>query len=224
MNSFQEIRKLDAPLAEKLRVYEAQQRETSPETAASYDAFVARLEESGAIENAPRIGEVMFPFALPDAYGRIVSSVDLLRQGPLVVSFNRGSWCSYCMLELTALGDAFSEIQAAGASIVSVMPDRAARTRSICEAFSLPFPVLTDLDNGYALANGLMTYLDRNLQDAMADAGIDLEDMQGNGAGFIPVPATYVVAPDGKILGGGAAVDFRRRVPVATILEALQRA
>ena len=222
MSSFQDFRDLDAPLPEKLRAYEAQQREASPQTAAAYDTFIARLQAGGAIDAAPKVGDVLPPFALPDAYGRIVSSNDLLKTGPLVVSFNRGSWCSYCMLELTSLGDAFPEIREAGGSIVSVMPDRAKRTRSLCEAFNLPFPVLTDLDNGYALANGLMICMGRELQDIMAAAAIDLEDMQGNGAGFIPVPATYIVATDGRIIGGGADVDFRRRVSVATILEALR--
>lgn len=222
MTSFQDLRERDAPLEEKLRAYEALQRQNSPEYAAVYDRLIDRLDAAGAIEAAPGRGDKLAPFALPDADGRIVSSDLLLRDGPLVVSFNRGTWCSYCLLELTSLGDAHADIRAAGASVVSVMPDRAARTKNLCHAFNLPFPVVTDLDNGYALANGLMMYTGRELQELMAASGIDLEDVQGNQAGFIPIPATYVLAQDGTIIGGGADIDFRRRVPVEDILAALR--
>ena len=221
MNGFEDFRGLDVPLEEKLRAYETRQRETEPEIAALYDAFVARVGSAGASEAAPKLGEKLPPFALPDSQGRLVSSKALLHDGPLVVSFNRGSWCSYCLLELTALADAHADICALGASIVSVMPDRAARTKSICEAFNLPFPVLSDIDNGYALANGLMISLGQDLRAMMADAGIDLEEDQGNDAGFVPIPATFVVAQDGRIVGGSADIDFRHRFAVASILDAL---
>ena len=213
---------MDAPLQEKLRAYESRQRAADSKTAALYDAFLARLEAGEAANSAPKFGDYLPSFALPDANGRLISSNALLRKGPLVVSFNRGTWCSYCLLELTSLGDAYSEIRALGASIVSVMPDRAARTKSIQEAFNLPFPVLTDIDNGYALASGLMISLGPDLREMMAAAGIDLQERQGNDAGFVPIPATYVVAQDGRIISGGADIDFRHRFPVASILDALR--
>lgn len=212
---------LDAPLTEKLRAHGDNQRVADPAIAAAYDAFVRRLKQSDAIASAPGIGDLLPPFALPDAQGHITSSADFLRSGPLVVSFNRGAWCSYCMLELTALADAFSEIRKAGAAIVSVMPDRARQTKEICAALSLPFPILTDIDNGYALASGLMVSLDPDIRANMQKAGINLETIQGNTAGFLPVPATYVVDRDSKVIGGGVDADFRRRVPTGSILEAL---
>ena len=33
----------------------------------------------------------------------MVNSADLLRRGPLVLSFYRGVWCPYCDMELQAL-------------------------------------------------------------------------------------------------------------------------
>ncbi|WP_161973793.1 peroxiredoxin-like family protein [Hwanghaeella grinnelliae] len=222
MSGLEDLLGLDAPLEEKLRAYESRQRAAGSKTAALYDAFIARLDAGEAADTAPKRGDFLPPFALPNADGELVSSGALLRDGPLVVSFNRGTWCSYCLLELSALGEAYSEIRAQNASIVSVMPDRAARTKSIQEAFNLPFQILTDIDNGYALTSGLMISLGPELREQMTAAGIDLEERQGNDAGFVPIPATYIVAQDGRIVGGGADIDFRRRFPVASILDALR--
>ena len=50
--------------------------------------------------------------SLKDAEGNIVSSVELLKRGPLVVSFYRGVWCPYCNMELQAiLADPRGEVE-----------------------------------------------------------------------------------------------------------------
>jgi hypothetical protein len=53
----------------------------------------AELIASGAADRASPIGEYAPSFSLKDAEGNIVSSVELLKRGPLVVSFYRGVWC-----------------------------------------------------------------------------------------------------------------------------------
>src|ERR1700728_1471789 len=50
-------------------------------------------------------------FSLSDQNGATVSSADLLAQGPLVVSFFRGTWCPYCDAEIAALADAYPQIR-----------------------------------------------------------------------------------------------------------------
>lgn len=53
---------------------------------------VEKLVKSGIANNAIKAGETLPKFALPDEKGDLVSSQDLLAQGPLVVSFYRGVW------------------------------------------------------------------------------------------------------------------------------------
>ncbi len=50
------------------------------------------LEHSGIVDRSLKIGDTMPGFALSNATGRMVQSVDLLAHGPLVVSFYRGGW------------------------------------------------------------------------------------------------------------------------------------
>jgi hypothetical protein len=51
-----------------------------------------KLEDSGLVERALHKGDRLKPFTLPDLHGVMVSSIDLLEQGPLVINFYRGSW------------------------------------------------------------------------------------------------------------------------------------
>jgi peroxiredoxin len=87
------------------------------------DRLIARLADNGVGVTAPRPGEPMPPFLLPDETGRLVSLPRLLEDGPLVVSFNRGHWCPYCRLNMDALARAETEIASLGAQVVAISPE-----------------------------------------------------------------------------------------------------
>lgn len=50
------------------------------------------LRESGIMEKAQGTGGILPEFELLDIHNNPVSSVDLLKQGPLVLTFYRGDW------------------------------------------------------------------------------------------------------------------------------------
>ncbi len=50
------------------------------------------LQNSGIMDHVLKVGENAPGFTLPDVQGQMVSSSDLLRKGPLVISFYRGVW------------------------------------------------------------------------------------------------------------------------------------
>ena len=109
----------------------------------------------------------MPPFLLPDETGRLVSLTSLLEKGPVAVMFYRGHWCPYCRLNVRAVIQAQDRIRALGAQTVAIMPE----TQQFAEKFkadaSAPFPVLTDLDNGYALSLNLAIWLGSEIQRSL---------------------------------------------------------
>lgn len=223
MSDFDDVRCLDAPLADKLEVNFARLLGRAPEIANAYVDIIERLRHAGAGDAALSVGQNLPEFALPDRRGHVVRMTDLLSGGPLVVSFNRGHWCSFCRLELLALSQALPEIKAHGASLASIMPDTARLTARLERDFQLGFPILTDIDNGYALQAGLMVALGPALANLLRAAGTDLAEFQGNQAWFVPIPATYVVAPSGEIVASHVDPDFRIRMAPGDILAALDR-
>src|SRR5215472_8220677 len=158
-HAFERVRDLDLSLQEQLRTFAATVRRERPEFAAAVDRLVARLRQYGAGESAPRIGEPMPPFVLPDEIGRMVSLEELLNQAAVAVTFHRGHWCPYCRININALVQAYRELSASGGQIVAIMPDRQKFIAELKSQSSVPFPILTDMDNGYALSLNLIFWV-----------------------------------------------------------------
>src|SRR5438034_4946866 len=72
----------------------------------------AELIASGQAERALKAGAVAPGFTLTEADDGPIASSDLLARGPVVLSFYRGVWCPYCNIELSALQEAWPQIEA----------------------------------------------------------------------------------------------------------------
>jgi peroxiredoxin len=220
---FREICARDGPLKEKLEDFSKAVRELGLLFAEAYDDLVQRLESGEAGAGAPNVGDPMPTFLLPGSNGRLVSLDDLLRSGPAVISFNRGHWCEYCAIELSTLSQALNALEAAGANVVSIMPETrefVAEASAICGG---RFEILSDIDNGYALDVGLVIWLGDRVREIYLAHGLHLEKYQDSASWFLPIPATYVVGQDGIIAARYVDPDFRRRMEIADIIDAIAR-
>lgn len=214
----------EAPLAERLAEFSAVVRERETPYADAYDELARRLRSANAFAGAPNVGDVMPPFALPDGQSRVHLLEEMLVRGPAVISFNRGHWCPYCMVELNALKQGLARIAAAGAEVVSIMPDMPEYVAKVAADVDYAFLVLSDANNGYALSLDLVMWLGERIKKLELAMEFTLETSQRNGAWFVPIPATFVVAPGGVIVGRFIDPDFRNRMEIDDIVTALRRA
>ena len=76
----------------------------------------------GRITAVGKAGDAAPEFILNDPDGKPVSSTELLKRGPLVISFYRGVWCPYCNLQLRTFQAHLDQILALGAQLVAVSP------------------------------------------------------------------------------------------------------
>lgn len=213
---------MEGTLGERLQAYAAAGRDFFPAYSEAVDRLVARVHENGGGENAPRPGEPMPPFVLPDETGRLVTLPSLISKGPVIVMFYRGHWCPYCRLNVNAVIRARDEIAALGGQIVAIMPE----TQKYAERFKsdsdASFPVLTDLDNGYALSLNLAIWLGTEIQQLLSY--LDLSDFHGNDGCMLPIPATFVVGRDGLVKARFVDPDFRKRMEIDDLLAAVRGA
>lgn len=214
---------LDDALDEKNAGYWEVERRLLPEIDIAYAEFLARIAGNEAAERAPNIGAEMPDFLLPDREGRLIGLAELIAKGPLVLSFNRGHWCPFCHLELKALARQYAEIKDAGGEVISIVPETAEYSAAMSRSYALPFDVLTDLDLGYALENGLVVAPGEEIKRLYRSYGLDLPRYQGNPGWFMPIPATFIVDRSGIVRSRHVDPDFRRRMSIAHILEALQQ-
>jgi peroxiredoxin len=207
----------------QLSAYGERSRLDRPDISSAYDELVRRLEALDRGEIGPPLGAQMPGFTLPDESGRLVSLDGLLQSGPLVVSFNRGHWCPYCRLELRSLAAHHDHIRALGASVVSIMPDRAQFTADYAQANDLPFPVLSDIDLGYALSLGLIFWVGPEVQRLYREVGIALERYHGNDGYFLPMAAKFIVGQDGLVKARRVNIEFRERMEPEEVVATLQQ-
>jgi len=222
--AFAEICKMEAPLNERLTAYSDALRALNFPFAEAYDDLVARLKAGEVGAMAPDVGEPMPPFDLPAHSGRLVSLDEILAPGPAVISFNRGHWCPFCKIELATIASHQDEIAARGAQLVSILPERQQFVRRLPQEILSRFIILTDIDNAYALSLGLAMWVGRRVADLMQGHGYRLAEYQGNDGWFVPLPATFVVGADGRVLARRVDPEFRQRMEIADILAALDKA
>lgn len=221
--AFEQARDLDAPLSGRLETFADSVRVASPVFAEMVDRLVTRLKLTGAGATAPVVGDTMPPFMLPDDQGHLVILDELLVKGPVALSFHRGHWCPYCRINTNALAQAQTEVEPFGGQIVAITPDlQHFATALKSDAVAKPFPILTDVDNGYALSLNLAIFVGLEMQKFMKDAGWDIAPFQGNDAWILPIPATFIVGRDSIIRARFLDPDYRKRMAIEVIVDALR--
>src|SRR5258708_2065325 len=220
--AFQQCRDMEGTLNEQLEAYAAAGRTLFRVYGEGVDRRVARMHENGGGENAPRPGDPMPPFILPDDTGRLISLNSLLEKGPVAVMFYRGHWCPYCRLNVRAVIQAYDRITASGGQIVAIMPEIQEFAEKFKSDSHAPFPVLTDLDNGYALSLNLAIWLGTEIQQLLSNQ--DLSNFHGNDGWVLPIPATFVVGRDGVVKARFVDPDFRKRMEIDDLIAALKKA
>ncbi len=103
-------------------------------------------ESAGRHETAraPHMGDPMPDFSLPDSDGRMVSSVDLLGRGPVVLFFYPRDESPGCTVEACAFRDAFAELVDAGATVVGISADTVVSHARFADRHRLPYMLLSD--------------------------------------------------------------------------------
>ncbi len=197
-------------------------RSAPPGRAELYDAEVEELQRVFPIEKAMKVGDHAPDFTLPNPSGRPLSLAGLLRSGPAVVTFYRGGWCPYCNLQLRAYQQVLSEITALGAKLVAISPQLPDGSMTTAEMNRLSFDVLSDDGNRVARSFGLVYSLPQELRAALTSNNKALPGINGDDSWELPLPATYVIAPGGKIVLAEIELDYRERLEPDAIVAALR--
>ncbi|MDJ1183955.1 peroxiredoxin-like family protein [Roseofilum casamattae] len=188
---------------------------------ATMDTATEQLRTSGIIEQACKTGDIAPDFSLPNATGKTVVLSELLKTGPVVVSYYRGQWCPYCNLELRALQQIVPDLRDRNATLVTISPQTPDNSLSTSEKNELTFEVLSDVGNQVARSYGLVFALPESLRPLYQNFGLDIPAHNGDDTFELPIPATYVIAPDGKVALGFVDADYTKRLDPSEILAAL---
>ena len=160
-------------------------------------------------------------FTLPNAKGEQTQLNELLKKGPVVLNFYRGGWCPFCNLEFKSLHDIIPQIQERGATLVGISPELPDSTLNTIEKHQLKFEVLSDVGNKLVRQYGLLMSVPEIVRPLYLEWGLDLPTFNGEDTWELPIPATYVISTDGKIVAAYVNKNYTERMEPTDIIKAL---
>lgn len=186
--------------------------------------LTADLIRSGAAQRALKAGDLAPLFSLVDTTGVPIVSSELLVRGPLIVTFLWGGWCPACEVELAALRDEAASFVECGASLVAITPYTAENNRQSAEETDLTFPILSDRQNRVARAFGLKFKLPHYAISAYKQLGYDFAALNGDESWTLPLPARFVIRPNGTIIYSEVDPDYTRRPEPRELIPVIRKA
>jgi peroxiredoxin len=210
-------------LEQQLAAFKAEFGRSAPaDRHALYETKIEELRASFAMEKAIGVDALAPDFALPDAQGKPVAMSELLRLGPVVVTFYRGGWCPYCNIQLRAYQAALPEITALGARLAAISPQLPDGSLATATKNELTFDVLSDVGNEVARSFGLVYALPEELRVLLRSNNKALPGINGDESWELPIPASYVIDRDRRVALAFLDVDYRNRLDPTAILAALK--
>lgn len=210
-------------LADELQAFEtAFRNRIGAETVAIMDAAEEELIRGGAGTRALRAGAAAPDVTLPDQDGTPRSLTTLLRQGPTVVVFYRGGWCPYCNMTLRAYQRRLPDILAVGGQLVAISPQTPDHSLETAEKNALGFPVLSDVGSVAADRFGIAFPLPEPLRPLYTRFGHGLPAINGTTDWRLPIPATFVIGRDGRIVLSHVDTHYQNRLEPDAAIAALR--
>lgn len=195
----------------------------SKEKIETYEAGIERIARSGVLESALKVGDQAPDFNLPDAAGGKTNLKSLLKKGPVVLIWYRGSWCPYSKAQLSAFKQALIEIKHLGATLVAVSPQIPDSSLAFYEKLNPGFHILSDIGNNAAGSYGIVYTLPKNIKNYYDKSGPDLRAYNGVRNAQLPLAATYVIDKAGMISYAHITADYRERAEPDNVINVLKQ-
>lgn len=184
---------------------------------------MSKIMSAGFGKDAINIGDTVPDFSLIDVNGHDVSLYDVLKKGPVVISFYRGGWCPFCSLEFKALMDIYPKVKLAGAQLIAISPQTHNNSVSTANEQGIEFPVLSDPGNQVTKRFGLLFKMPEAIQLLYKEWGLDVPAANGSDSYELPIPATYIISTNGKVRDAYINVNYTERMEPLEILNALEK-
>lgn len=175
------------------------------------------------LENPLELGETIPNFEIEDPSGGMISLDELLKDGPIVLTFYRGSWCPYCMSELSTVQKRLKKITETGAQVLAISPEIPSETADLVEQKKFGFLFGTDHNNKLAKQLALSFELDAKTIQKYGKYGINVAESNDTEKWELPIPATYVIDTDRTITFAYADEDYSKRADYNKVLKVLRK-
>ena len=210
-------------LQEKLDTLKRHFRSAAPkEVLAVLDEAIQNVIDSDILERALGVGQQAPDFTLKNTSGKKLNLHDMLKKGPVVLTFFRGRWCPNCNLELEALEAWADRFRQEGARLLAISPQVADLNKALKDNKQLSFDLLSDPGNGVADQFGIKYTLSAKLARSYSNIGIRLDEYNGDDSWTLPLAARFIIDGNGTIRYAVVNADYTIRPEPEETLAALK--
>ena len=205
-------------LNDKLQLIQKEMAQNIPvDILNAFGQSLQELIEQNLEDRALKVGDIAPDFTLPDAEGLPVSLYDTLQHNAVIISFFRGNWCPFCMAELTHYQEAINNNLVDSATVIAISPQSIHFNHDLKVQNNLEFRILSDKGNEIADKYGLVFTLQENIREIYKNMGADLELFNSDNTYKLPIPATYLIDKNKKIVFSSVSTNYMERADVCDI-------
>ena len=168
------------------------------------------------------VGHQVKNFTAIDVNSKTVSLEKTLEKGPVVLIFIRGQWCPICNRHMNTIQDSLQYIQEKGAQVVVISPEKPEYIEKTIENSKAEFIVL--YDEGQKISDYFdVTFNPDGKTKAIYNTvlGAKLKESHTDDSERLPIPATFIIDKNKKIIWRQFDPDYKNRSTVADIINAL---
>lgn len=186
--------------------------------------IAAFSQTTNGVEKAKglKVGEQAPNFLAMDADSNQFELQKALKKGPVVLVFYRGFWCPVCNKHLSQLQDSLKLIEATGAKLIAISPEKPEYLNKMEEKTGAQFSLL--YDENYKIATAYdVNYKPTSMQLFTYNValGAKIKKTHTDDAQNLPIPATYIINEKGTIIWRQFDPDYKKRSSVKEILNVL---
>lgn len=177
---------------------------------------------TSAQDAQPLMPGMMAPeFEVMDLRGEAFSFDPASMQKPLVLSFYRGGWCPFCNLHLSEMRHAEKDLLEMGFNVWFISIDRPELLAGSLTIGEVSYTLLSDSKLHATRAFGIAFRITDELHERyLTRNNIDVEAASGETHHVLPVPSTFIIGEDGKIVFGYSNPDYAVRLHPDVLLAA----
>lgn len=165
-----------------------------------------------------KVGDRAPDFALPNAFGKVISLSDCLKSGPVVIKFYRGEWCPICNFDLREIQQYVNQFNKYNTKVLAISPQKPDDGLSITQKNDLLFEVLSDSSQEVIKAYKLQFDPGKDYHQRR-----DLSLLNGDGSITLPVPATFIINKDFTVIAAHVEANYTERMSPVEIMKKLEQ-
>jgi len=166
------------------------------------------------------VGEKAPDILAKDQNGLTIDSKKILKNKKILLVFYRGNWCPYCRRHLASLQGNLNELHKKNVFVMVVTPEKPTKNLETQDKLKTEFSIIHDADNSIMTAFKVAYKVDKTTVTSYYNR-VQKKIAQYNDANndVLPVPATYLIDTNGKIIYVQYNADHKIRSDIKKVIE-----